>query len=277
MKTIVTRTISGICFVLAMLGGLLFNKYIFAVLIMAIMAICLVEFYTMTIGRKHRWISGLAVLTGIIFFVLLFCYCTLGMKANFVSLSILPVFVIMVMSLFSKDRESFGEISHIYTGLLYIAIPFSLSNLIAFDSYGEFTGRLLLCFFVIIWCSDVGAYSVGIAFGKGRKKLFPSVSPNKTWIGAWGGMAFAILAAIILHKCGLLLPGHSIVHPIVLAALLDAAGVFGDLFESQWKRWSGIKDSGNIIPGHGGMLDRFDSAIFAVPVGAVYLSLFGLL
>ena len=166
MKPVVTRTISGIFFVLAMLGGLLFNKYIFAVLIMTIMSICMIEFYTMTLGGKHRWTSGLAVVTGIAFFVLLFCYCTLGMKAHFVSLSILPVFVIMVMSLFSKDKESFGEISHIYTGLLYIAIPFSLSNLIAFDSYGEFTGRLLLCFFVIIWCSYVGAYSVGIALGK---------------------------------------------------------------------------------------------------------------
>ena len=115
----------------------------------------------------------------------------------------------------------------------------------------------------------------GLLFGKNGKKLFPSISPKKSWAGFWGGLAVAVATAIILNVTGLLvIPWY---HSIILAILMDVAGVYGDLFESLWKRIYEVKDSGKIIPGHGGFLDRFDSAIFAIPVGAIYLMLTGLI
>jgi phosphatidate cytidylyltransferase len=127
-----------------------------------------------------------------------------------------------------------------------------------------------LSFFAIVWGSDVGAYLFGITLGqKYGKKLFPSISPKKSWIGFWGGMLMAVAVAIILHYVGLL--QFTILHCILLAVLLDIAGVYGDLIESQWKRHYNVKDSGNLIPGHGGLLDRFDSALIAIPIGVIYL------
>jgi phosphatidate cytidylyltransferase len=112
----------------------------------------------------------------------------------------------------------------------------------------------------------------GITLGqKYGKKLFPSISPKKSWIGFWGGVFTSILVAVIFHKVGLF--QFDIIHCIVMAVLLCVTGVYGDLIESQWKRHYEVKDSGNLIPGHGGVLDRFDSALVAIPVGIIYLVL----
>ena len=178
----------------------------------------------------------------------------------------LPIMVVMVNSLYVKDKTEFGKFSDIYTGILYIAVPLSLSNLIVFFGQ-QFNGIVLLCFFIIIWSSDVGGYIFGSTLGKRfSKKLFPDISPKKTWVGFWGGMFCSILSAIVL-KDAMHLP-ISLINTIVLAIVMDIAGVYGDLFESQWKRHYNVKDSGTIIPGHGGMLDRFDSTLMAMPVGA---------
>jgi phosphatidate cytidylyltransferase len=129
---------------------------------------------------------------------------------------------------------------------------------------------MLLCFFCIIWGSDVGAYLFGMSLGqKYGKKLFPSISPKKSWIGFWGGLLTAVIVAVALHYAGIFT--FNLVHCIAIAILLNVTGVYGDLIESQWKRHYEVKDSGTIIPGHGGLLDRFDSALMAIPVGIIYL------
>jgi phosphatidate cytidylyltransferase len=129
---------------------------------------------------------------------------------------------------------------------------------------------------VIIWGSDVGAYLFGITLGqKYGKKLFPSISPKKSWIGFWGGLFMAVALAVGLHYLGLL--PFELRHCIVMSVLLNVTGVYGDLIESQWKRHYEVKDSGNIIPGHGGLLDRFDSALIAIPIGIIYLVLWNVL
>ena len=116
----------------------------------------------------------------------------------------------------------------------------------------------------------MGAYLFGITLGqKYGKKLFPSISPKKSWIGFWGGVFTSVLVAVVLHNVGLF--QLDIIHCIVIAVLLCITGVYGDLIESQWKRHYNVKDSGNIIPGHGGLLDRFDSALIAIPMGVIYL------
>ena len=128
----------------------------------------------------------------------------------------------------------------------------------------------------MIWCSDVGAFAFGISLGKiFPQKLFPSVSPKKTWIGFIGGLVSSVLAAFALYEFGIL--KFPLIHCLILSFIMSVTGVYGDLFESQWKRVYGVKDSGKIIPGHGGFLDRFDSTLMAMPFGAIYLAIFDLL
>lgn len=275
MNKLVLRTITGVIFAAVMLTCLLVNKFLFGALILFIMTVMMLEFFRMTMGDRYRFSRILAIIAGCIGFILVFFNCAYGMPVKYVCLSVIPLLAVMINSLYVKDKTEFGKFSFIYTGLFYIAIPLILSNLIAFHGDG-FNTLLLLCFFVIIWCSDVGAYVFGMALGqKYGKKLAPSISPKKSWIGFWGGMFFAVLASVILNLTGLFT--FPLIHCVILAVLMDIAGVYGDLFESQWKRYCDVKDSGNIIPGHGGMLDRFDSALFAIPVGAIYLAILNLL
>ena len=275
MNNTVKRSISGVGFIAAMLLGLLVNKYLFAVLFLFIMIVMMIEFYRMTMGDKYKWSRATAIFAGVILFVLVFMVAAFGVKVDYVGLALVPIIIVMIFSLYSKDKTEFWKFSHMYTGFLYIAVPLALSNFIAFK-HGEFSGTLLLSFFIIIWASDVGAFVFGSAFGqKYGKKLFPEISPKKSWIGFWGGMLCAVLASCILKLTGMF--EFPMVHAIILAIVMDIAGVYGDLFESQWKRSFDLKDSGDIIPGHGGMLDRFDSTLMAFPVGVLYMVLFNLI
>lgn len=275
MNNTVKRTLSGVCFIAVVLGGLLVHQYLYALLLLFMMVTMLHEFYRMTMGDAYKGIRALAILLGCSSFLMLFSVMDFGLNIRLISINAILLLVLMVSTLLVKDKTDFKLFAFLYTGLMYIAVPLTLSNFVVFDQAGNFDGRPMLAFFIIIWASDVGAYCIGMLLGKYSKKLFPSVSPKKTWAGFWGGMAFAILAGLTLVWCGLW--KYPPVHAVILSSLMHIAGVYGDLFESQWKRVCDIKDSGNIIPGHGGMLDRFDSALFAIPAGVIYLVVIGLL
>ena len=273
MNNTVKRSLSGVCFLAIVISGLLLNKYLYGALLIFMMVTMLYEFFRMTMGDlfpRSRW---LAILVGVSAFVMLFCVMAFRLDIRQVSLSAVLLLFLMISTLFVKDKADFKLFSFLYTGLLYIAVPLALSNFVVFDKAGNFDGRPMLAFLIIIWASDVGAYCIGMLLGKYTDKLFPTVSPKKTWAGFWGGLLFAVLAGLILDWTGLWT--YPMFHAAILAAIMHVAGVFGDLFESQWKRVCDIKDSGNIIPGHGGMLDRFDSALFAIPAGVLYLVLIG--
>ncbi len=275
MNNTVTRTLSGICFLAIVIGGLLLNKYLFAALITFMMVTMLYEFYRMTMGELFPRTRALAITLGCCSFLSLFFVMAFRLDIRLVGFSAILLLVLMVSTLMVKDKGEFKLFAFLYTGLMYIAVPLTLSNFVVFDQAGQFNGRPMLAFFIIIWASDVGAYCIGMLLGKYSKKLFPSVSPKKTWAGFWGGLVFAVLAGLILVWTGLwTYPWY---HAVILSIIMHVAGVFGDLFESQWKRVCDIKDSGNIIPGHGGMMDRFDSALFAIPAGVIYLVTIGLL
>ena len=275
MNNTVTRTLSGICFLAIVIGGLLLNKYLFAALITFMMVTMLYEFYRMTMGELFPRTRALAITLGCCSFLSLFFVMAFRLDIRLVGFSAILLLVLMVSTLMVKDKGEFKLFAFLYTDLMYIAVPLTLSNFVVFDQAGQFNGRPMLAFFIIIWASDVGAYCIGMLLGKYSKKLFPSVSPKKTWAGFWGGLVFAVLAGLILVWTGLwTYPWY---HAVILSLIMHVAGVFGDLFESQWKRVCDIKDSGNIIPGHGGMMDRFDSALFAIPAGVIYLVIIGLL
>lgn len=276
MNNTVKRTISGFFFIVIMLCGLLVNKFLYAALIMFLMAVMMHEFYTITMKERYRFSRLLAILSGETLFVLLFLLASEGLQAKYVAISILPLLVVMINSLYVRDKTEFGKFSDIYTGLLYIGLPLSLSNLIVFFN-NEFDGMIMLSFFLLIWASDIGGFVFGCSLGKFfPKKLFEAISPKKTWVGFWGGMLCSIVVSIAI-KYFIYDSDIPLYHAIILAIVMNVSGVYGDLFESQWKRYYEVKDSGTIIPGHGGLLDRFDSTLFAIPAGTLYLILANIL
>ena len=270
MKNLIVRTLSGIGFLAVMIGALLWCRFSFAALMLWIMGMMMFEFFRMTMGTSYKFSQMLAILAAVTLFALTFLYKSYDIPGKMVILSIIPIFIVMIDSLYVKDKTEFGKFANLYTAILYIAVPMSLTNLAVFDPHGNYDGLLLLCFFAIIWGSDVGAYLFGCTFGqKYGKKLFPEVSPKKSWAGFWGGLILAVAAGAVLHYVGML--HYPLWHCLILAVLMNVTGVYGDLIESQWKRYYAVKDSGSIMPGHGGFLDRLDSALIAIPTGIIYL------
>jgi len=270
MNNFVKRTISGIGFAAIMLAAFLTNEYVYGVVMFLSLIIMMKEFLTMTCGNEYRYSQALSIFSGAVLFTLIYLYKAFHFPGRLVILAFVPVFLLMINSLYLKDKTRFDKFANLYAVLIYIAVPWSLLNFAVFNAAGEFNGILLLCFFCIIWGTDVGAYLFGITLGqKYGKKLFPSISPKKSWIGFWGGLATAVGVAVALHYVGLF--RFDLIHCIFMGVLLCVAGVYGDLIESQWKRHYNVKDSGNLIPGHGGLLDRFDSALIAIPIGIIYL------
>lgn len=270
MNNFLKRTLSGLAFGAVMLAALLTDRFVFGAVMLFALIVMMSEFLKMTCGNDYRFSQVLSILAGAVLFALTYLYKGFCLPGRFVALAFIPVFILMVNSLYVKDKTCFSKFASIYAALVYIAVPWSLINFAAFNAAGEFNGIMLLCFFCIIWGSDVGAYIFGMALGqKYGKKLFPSISPKKSWIGFWGGLLTAVIVAVALHYAGVFTFG--LVHCIAIAILLNVTGVYGDLIESQWKRHYEVKDSGTIIPGHGGLLDRFDSALMAIPVGIIYL------
>lgn len=270
MTEFVKRTLSGIGFAVIMLAALLTNVYVYGVIMLLALVVMMKEFLRMTCGKEYIYSQFLSILSGVTLFVLVYMYRFCNCPGRFVILAMVPVMLLMINSLYLKDKSRFDKFANLYAVLIYIAIPWSMLNFAVFDTDTGFNGIMLLSFFCIIWGTDVGAYVFGITLGqKYGRKLFPSISPKKSWIGFWGGLLTACGVSAGLHYTGIL--AFRLHHCIILGALLCVAGVYGDLIESQWKRHYDVKDSGNLIPGHGGLLDRFDSALTAIPVGIIYL------
>ena len=277
MNGTVKRSIFGVLFLAVMLGGLLFHETLYVILFAFITGVMLFEFYRMTMGDSYRGLQYSAVFVGVIIFLAAHYYYFIGRQlAVFVSAGVVGVLYLMVRSVLLKDHAEFLKTAYLYAGLVYIALPLALSNAIV-SRTGAFSGLLMVAFFCVIWASDVGAYCFGMLLGQKSwsKKMCPSISPKKSWAGFWGGLLMAMLAGAILYWTGMF--AFPVWHCLIVPALMHVMGVFGDLFESLWKRAVGIKDSGNIIPGHGGLMDRFDSALFAFPTAYIYLVLIGLI
>jgi phosphatidate cytidylyltransferase len=276
MNNLLKRALSGIVFLIVMVFGLIWDRTFFGALFLVILYFSLHEFYTISLGGRFRLQQKLGLLTGSAAFMLVASHYFYGIDLRWLATVLIPLMLIPVTCLFRPSHEDFGDVATVYAGLLYIALPISLSPILVMD--GEyFSGWLLLSFFILIWVSDICAYCFGTAFGQkpGAHKLAPEISPKKSWWGVFSGIFFCILAAAGLHFLGWL--QFSLVHCLALGLIISIGCVFGDLVESLWKRYCKVKDSGSCIPGHGGMLDRFDSSLVAIPLASVYLALFNLL
>jgi len=275
MKELVTRTVAGIAYLIVMVGCLLSCQYAYLALMLFVLVMMMIEFNRMNMGKLYPVAQVLSVISGVTIFTLVFCHVAFGMPGRFMLLSLIPVMATSVSLLFLKDRSELTKALSLLAGIVYLAIPVASYNFLMFNN-GEYSGVVMLCLFIIVWMSDVGAYCFGCGLGqKYGPRLCPTISPKKSWVGAVGGAAVAIATGALLSWLGYL--PYGIWHSMGLALVIDVTGIFGDLIESIWKRNAGIKDSGKIIPGHGGMLDRFDSAVIAIPAAIAYLVIFGLL
>ncbi|MFA6335111.1 MAG: phosphatidate cytidylyltransferase [Bacteroidales bacterium] len=276
MNNAVVRTISGTIFLAIMIGSLLASPVIFALVMLLSIALMMTEYLQIGMGKSYKTAQILSVITGLLLYMFVFLYKGYGMDIKYFYLIFFPFSGIFISLLYEKNGESYNKHPFLICAILYAALPFALTNLIIFDARGEYKPLLMLALFILTWTSDVGAYVIGTKFGQKRgHKLFPSISPKKSWEGFLGGLLFAIIAALLLYLLRLVDIG--LIHTISIALIINLFGVFGDLVESQFKRNFDIKDSGKLIPGHGGLLDRFDGTLISFPVTIAYIKLFSLI
>jgi phosphatidate cytidylyltransferase len=279
MKNLLTRTVSGLVFLGIMVGCLLGGAIPYACLMLFLVGGMLYEFYGLTIG-KGKWLQKIigTLFGASLWAASFFLFKDMSIRTDamgFVEIAMLCFLalwlVLPIVQLYRKDEKPFLVIAYVLSGVLYIAVPLALFNIL-----GVSNRPVLLGLFIILWSSDVGAYVFGMLFGqKGKHKLFPSVSPKKSWEGFIGGLLIALATGCVLWSAGML--PYGLIHVLAISLLIAVFGMFGDLVESMLKRSVGVKDSGHIMPGHGGLLDRFDAALFALPVAIFYITLFSLL
>lgn len=276
MKEVLIRASTGLVFILVLIGAIVWNKYSVAILFFIVAILGLIEFFKLMEKAGFKPKKRVAGIVGALIYAIIALYSFGGEITYAYLLFIFPLLVILVLlELFRKSEYPVTNFAFSIAGIFYIVIPFAMLNFFAYDSeyydtleVEDYQYILLLAFFVIQWANDTGAYVVGKLFGK--HKLFERISPNKTWEGAAGGAFFALVAGFLF---GYFSTSH-IGHWLVIAALIVVFGTLGDLTESQIKRSVGVKDSGNILPGHGGILDRFDGVLFSAPFVLSYLHLF---
>ena len=271
MKKLVTRTITGIVLVSVMLTALFANQYSYALLFLLILIVSITEFANLFKHSVVKPIKWLSYSISILFFVTAFFIARGTIEIRYF-LVLIPLFlVIMAAELYRKKEKPVENIAVTIFSIVYLAIPLSLINFLVFPEIPNnnlYSPHLLIALFVLIWIYDSGAYLVGVSIGKHR--LFERISPKKSWEGAVGGTLTAVFTALFIS---VYITEIKLVHWIAISILTVVSSTFGDLTESMFKRYFGIKDSGNILPGHGGILDRFDSLFFAAPVIVVYLKL----
>ena len=276
MNNLLKRTIFGALYLVVMVFGIIWDRAIFTALFAFILMVGLREFYAMGLGRRYIVQQKIATLCAILAYLNLAYRCFFGGQIDLWWVPMLLMFAIPVSTVFVREFEDFSSFGLIYAGLGYVALPIVLLPLVMMDG-DVFDGWLLLSFFIIIWASDVGAYCVGTLLGQksDSRKLAPAISPKKSWWGVAGGVVLGIGASALLSY--LTWMPFPMIHCLALGFLVSAAGITGDLFESMWKRHFHVKDSGSLIPGHGGMLDRIDSSLVAIPLAYVYLLAFSLI
>lgn len=263
------RTLSGILFVIAIIGALAGGPLAFALLFATITGLSLHEFLRMVIPQQPSPARILTVIAGVVIFSLHFLVAGKYMSPSTLGwLLVLPL-ILWINQMFSNPRNTLTHLAFSLTGLIYPATLISAISYLAYISPdgGGFNRTLLISLFVMIWSHDTLAYLTGKWIG--RHKLLPGVSPGKSWEGLAGGLLASLLAAFILYR---LQQDMALLHWLMLGLIVTAAGTLGDLSESYVKRSIGIKDSGSLIPGHGGILDRLDAAIFVFPIAWLYLS-----
>lgn len=267
------RAITGVLFVAIIVGGILYDPLAFGTLFVIISALTLREFAHLVNQNGEVSINKtITMLGGAYLFLAIMGFCIDAAGSGIFIPYLLLLIYLMVSELYLKKKNPVLNWAFSMLSQLYIALPFALLNVLAFHNNADaptsisYNPILPLSVFIFLWLNDTGAYCFGSLFGKHR--LFERISPKKSWEGSVGGGVVAIASAFVL---GHFFPVMPMLEWAGLALTVVVFGTWGDLTESLLKRQLQIKDSGSILPGHGGMLDRFDSSLLAIPAAVVYL------
>ncbi len=260
LKNLLTRAGFGLLFVVVMLVCIWKTNLYFGTLFMILTILGMNEFFQMANKREDLSVNKImSIIGGALLFLVTYMVCFLQVDLMWYSIVFVYLAILMIVELFRCKTNPLLNIAIACMGILYVSLPFSLMCYVAsIPSYGNY---LLMSFFIIIWMSDTGAYLAGVTLGK--HKMFERISPKKTWEGFAGGLIFAMLFGVVLSKITPV-PLDCLTW-VLFSAVIFVFGVLGDLVESMLKRNLSIKDSGKFLPGHGGLLDRFDSSLIAAP------------
>jgi phosphatidate cytidylyltransferase len=271
LKNLITRTLAGAVFVALIIGSIFWHPLAVLVVFFFFNALALWEFSRLFKNKGYFLPSSSLIFLGSIVYLTIAAFANSYIDVYSLLIIVPLILIFFISSLFQKSNQVFEELALKVLGIIYISIPFGLFNLVEnLGITGQSTNEplLLVMFFIIVWANDTFAYLFGSAFGKHR--LFERISPKKSWEGSiGGGLSAMLIAGLFAYYTSI----FDISIWMILAFVIVVTATLGDLVESLLKRQVGVKDSGNIMPGHGGILDRFDAAIFAIPfyVALLYL------
>lgn len=271
LNNLVVRTLSGIVIAVIIIAAIVISKWTLLALSVVITVGAMHEFQKL--ANKHTSpLNILPIAGGVIFVIGFFLYYYDVLELKYILLLLIFIVTIPVLELFRKKPNPLENIAVSFMGLIYIGLPMALLNCMGsvVDTSGEMGYNYLypLGFTFLIWMNDVGAYMIGSTIGK--NPLFPRISPNKSWEGFWGGFIITVAVGGVIGY----LTRTDIHMWLSIASVASLGGVAGDLIESMFKREAGVKDSGKIIPGHGGFLDRFDAMLIALPLVFIIIKFF---
>jgi phosphatidate cytidylyltransferase len=272
VSNLAQRFITGFFGVSIMVGCILWNATSFCLLMLFISLASLNEFYHLSEKSDIRPQKYLGLITGACVFLAISIFSNFVFNSDFqVQLLFVPLaFCIFIAELYRKTEKPFDNIAWTLLGIFYIPFSLALFTWIPVNSiFGGYKPHIVLGYFIILWSDDTGAYFIGKSLGK--HKLFEKHSPKKTWEGTFGGIAAAFLAAFIVSH---FYADLTLIQWCIITIIIIVTGTWGDLVESMFKRSITIKDSGTILPGHGGFLDRFDGVFISAPFVFTYLKLF---
>lgn len=268
MNNLRNRIVTGLLIGISLLVATWLGGLVFLLLFLAILVIGQLELFALIEQVGFRPQKKTAIAIGATIFIVNYLHAT-GVLTFKIHVIYIPlVLVILISELYRKGQTPFITAAVTLLGVVYLAFPFSILNYFIYGGYRTdiFMPELLISIFVFLWANDVGAFAVGSLVGK--RPLFKRVSPNKSWEGSIGGFIWTLIAAWILSYFS---PQIPIYDWIAMGAIVAIFGSFGDLLESLFKRSVKVKDSGSILPGHGGILDRFDSLLLSAPMIFTYL------
>jgi phosphatidate cytidylyltransferase len=263
------RAITGGLFGAMVFGTVFAGRIPFLIFYLTLLILALLEFYKLAENQGLQVQKYPALIASAGFFILLYGYSSSQIPLGWLSVMVLFPAVSMITELYRKKKNPFNNLVWTFYGIIYVTVPFCLLNLLVFPgTHGSlYTPQILAGVFILIMVNDTAAYLVGVPLG--RHRLFERVSPKKTWEGTIGGGITVLAAAFFMNR---LFPMLGNTTWLIIAVLVSVFGVYGDLVESLFKRGLGVKDSGKMLPGHGGILDRVDSWFFVIPAVWVYLS-----
>jgi phosphatidate cytidylyltransferase len=274
------RTLTGAWIVIFVLGGLWLHPVSFILTGLIMLAGTQYEYYQMirNTGVKPQMVPGM--ITGATAYAIATLIAAGYLKMKFFLVLVPMILVIMIIELYRRQEKPFDSLAHTFFSVLYTAVPFSMFPFSAFSHEGlnslvphggmVFSPGIVIGFFILVWVNDSAAYLAGSAFG--RHRLMERISPKKSWEGFLSGTLLSLAAAWLLSRWLGVIDTREW---IIVSVIISISGTYGDLIESMLKRSIGVKDSGSIMPGHGGFLDRFDSAVISFPLVFLFISLFG--